>query len=187
MLKTQEPRFVAYYRVSTKEQGRSGLGIDAQRHAVAGLVLARRGLLLAEFTEIESGRNDERPRLKEARALAVKSKATLLIAKLDRLARSVSFISSLMADSRLEIEACDLPQANRMTLHIMAAVAEGEAAAISARTPRDIERETTITAIGEHDPDLIGGEMPATLPPKRGKGPSGGFHQADRAGNPSRL
>lgn len=128
------PRFVAYYRVSTVEQGRSGLGLDAQRQAVAGLVLGRRGELLAEFTEIESGRNDDRPKLREARAMAVKAKATLLIAKLDRLARSVSFIATLMADSRLEIEACDLPQANRMTLHIMAAVAEGEAAAISSRT-----------------------------------------------------
>lgn len=127
-------RYVAYYRVSTQEQGRSGLGLAAQEQAVRAHVRARGAELVAEFTEVESGRNADRPQLKRARALAIKSKATLLIAKLDRLARSVNFISALMMDRGLEIEACDLPAANRMTLHIMAAVAEGEAAAISART-----------------------------------------------------
>ncbi len=126
--------YVAYYRVSTQEQGRSGLGLDAQRDVVRRHVAAKGARLVAEFTEIESGRHDERPQLRKARVLAVRSKATLLIAKLDRLARSVSFISALMKDRRLEIEACDLPAANAMTLHIMAAVAEGEATAISTRT-----------------------------------------------------
>lgn len=127
-------KYIAYYRVSTQEQGRSGLGLDAQKVAVENHARSRSAEIIAEFTEVESGRNAERPQLRQARALAIRSKAVLLIAKLDRLSRSVQFISTLMSDSRLEIEACDLPAANRMTLHIMAAVAEGEAEAISQRT-----------------------------------------------------
>lgn len=133
-------KYVAYYRVSTQKQGVSGLGLDAQRDAVMRHARSKGADVIAEFTEIESGRNAQRPQLKFARSLAVKSKAVLLIAKLDRLARSVSFISTLMADNRLEIEACDMPAANRLSMHIMAAVAENEAEAISKRTSAALQQ-----------------------------------------------
>ena len=133
-------KYVAYYRVSTQKQGNSGLGLDAQRDAVMRHARSRGAEVIAEFTEIESGRNSQRPQLRAARSIAVRSKAVLLIAKLDRLARSVSFISTLMADSRLEIEACDMPAANRLSMHIMAAVAENEAEAISQRTSAALQQ-----------------------------------------------
>ena len=125
-------QYVAYYRVSTDRQGRSGLGLDAQRAAVAGY-LAGRGEPLAEFTEIESGRKNDRPQLAAALALCRQRRARLIIAKLDRLARNVHFISGLM-ESGVEFTACDMPEANRLTLHILAAVAEHEREAISKRT-----------------------------------------------------
>lgn len=124
--------YVAYYRVSTDKQGKSGLGLDAQRAAVAGH-LAGRGDLLAEFTEVESGKKSDRPQLAEALAQCRRRKATLIIAKLDRLARNVAFIANLM-ESGVEFVACDMPNANRLTLHILAAVAEHEREMISTRT-----------------------------------------------------
>ncbi|MBK3802670.1 resolvase [Azospirillum brasilense] len=124
--------FVAYYRVSTDRQGRSGLGLDAQREAVA-IHVAGRGDLVAEFTEVESGRKVDRPQLRAALDLAARRRATLVIARLDRLARNVAFIANLM-DSRVDFVACDMPEANRLTLHILAAVAEHERELISQRT-----------------------------------------------------
>ena len=124
-------RFIAYYRVSTDKQGKSGLGLDAQRQAVAGFV-AGRGEIIAEHTEIESTRN-HRPQLQAALDMCRKRKATLLIARLDRLARNVAFISNLM-ESRVDFVAVDMPDANRLTIHILAAVAEHEREAISNRT-----------------------------------------------------
>ncbi|KJC42258.1 recombinase family protein [Bradyrhizobium sp. LTSP857] len=125
-------RYVAYYRVSTQRQGRSGLGLEAQRQAVIER-LSGRGELISEYTEIESGRRTDRPRLAEALAACRLHRATLIIAKLDRLARNVAFVSNLM-ESGTEFEAVDFPQANRLTIHILAAVAENEAQAISQRT-----------------------------------------------------
>jgi DNA invertase Pin-like site-specific DNA recombinase len=123
---------IAYYRVSTLRQGQSGLGLDAQRSAVAAH--AKHNVLLSEYTEIESGKNHtNRPQLNAALQECRKKKATLVIAKLDRLSRNVSFISALM-DSGADIVCCDMPQANRLTLHILAAVAEHEREAISQRT-----------------------------------------------------
>jgi len=128
-----QPRYIAYYRVSTAAQGRSGLGLEAQQAAVKAFLQGRDHDLAGQFIEVESGRNSERPRLGEALALARKLKATLVIAKLDRLDRSVSFIANLM-DAGVEFVACDMPAANRLTLHIMAAVGEAEARMISERT-----------------------------------------------------
>jgi DNA invertase Pin-like site-specific DNA recombinase len=124
-------RFVAYYRVSTDKQGKSGLGLDAQRQAVVGFV-AGRGEIVAEHTEIESTRN-KRPELHAALDSCRKHRATLLIARLDRLARNVAFISNLM-ESRVDFLAVDMPEANRLTIHILAAVAEYEREMISKRT-----------------------------------------------------
>jgi DNA invertase Pin-like site-specific DNA recombinase len=124
--------YVAYYRVSTDRQGASGLGLDAQREAVARFAGA--GNLLAEYTEVESGKkHTNRPQLAAALAASKKQGATLVIAKLDRLARNVHFISGLM-ESKVDFVAVDMPQANRLTVHIMAAFAEHEREMISQRT-----------------------------------------------------
>lgn len=124
--------YIAYYRVSTDRQGASGLGLDAQRAAVAGFVGS--GQLVAEFTEIESGRrHTNRPQLLAALAECRKRRAVLLIARLDRLARNVAFISALM-ENGTDFIACDMPSATRLTIHILAAVAEHEREMISKRT-----------------------------------------------------
>ena len=124
---------VAYYRVSTKQQGNSGLGLEAQRAAVEAYALSTGATMQATYTEIESGKRADRPKLAAAIAHARRNKATLVIAKLDRLARNVAFLSALM-DSGCDFLACDNPNANRLTIHILAAVAEDEALRISART-----------------------------------------------------
>lgn len=126
--------FVAYYRVSTDRQGRSGLGLEAQRQAVACYLAQRSsGTLLGEFTEVESGQRAGRPQLAAALALARRRRATLVIAKLDRLARSVAFIAGLM-EGEAPFVACDNPHATPLTIHILAAVAQHEREMISART-----------------------------------------------------
>lgn len=124
--------FIAYYRVSTDRQGKSGLGLDAQRSAVANHILGR-GELVAEFTEIESGKKNDRPQLIEALAQCRKQKARLVIAKLDRLARNLAFIANLM-ESSVEFTACDVPEANKTFLQILAVFAEHERDMISKRT-----------------------------------------------------
>src|SRR5690242_7914082 len=127
-------KLVAYYRVSTQKQGRSGLGLEAQRDSVARYVSGTRGKLVGEFTEIESGkRNDNRPKLSEALSLCRIHSATLLVAKLDRLARSVAFISALL-ESGAKVVAVDMPDADVTMLQIYSVMAEREAKAISART-----------------------------------------------------
>lgn len=131
---TTSLKFVAYYRVSTAKQGASGLGLEAQRALVdRHLSGIEGGELVYEFTEIESGRKTKRPQLDAALWQCKRHGATLIIAKLDRLARNVHFISGLM-ESGVEFVAVDNPQANRLVLHILAAVAEEEARAISQRT-----------------------------------------------------
>ena len=126
-------RYISYQRVSTARQGRSGLGLDAQREAIRCHLSGAAGELLAEYTEIESGRRSDRPELAKALAACRLHRATLVIAKLDRLARNVAFISALM-DSGVEFIATDMPAASRLTLHMLAAVAENEARMISERT-----------------------------------------------------
>ncbi len=126
-------RFVSYLRVSTARQGTSGLGLEAQRAAVAGFLNGGDWTLVQEILEVESGKRNDRPALATALKLCRKHRATLVIAKLDRLARNVAFISNLM-ESGVEFVAVDMPQANRFVVHILAAVAEQEAEAISKRT-----------------------------------------------------
>ena len=124
--------FIAYYRVSTDRQGASGLGLEAQRAAV--LQHVGTGKLAAEYTEVESGKkHTNRPELLAALQECKRKKATLAIAKLDRLGRNVAFISALM-ESGADFVCCDNPHANRLMLHMLAAFAEHEAAAISQRT-----------------------------------------------------
>lgn len=125
--------FVSYLRVSTQRQGTSGLGLEAQRDAVAAYVASIGGTHVAEFVEVESGRLKARPVLVRSIAQCRREKAVLIIAKLDRLSRNVAFISSLM-ESQVEFLAVDAPYANRLMLHILAAFAEHERNEISART-----------------------------------------------------
>ncbi|MBI3410368.1 MAG: recombinase family protein [Planctomycetes bacterium] len=124
---------IGYMRVSTKGQGESGLGIEAQRAAVEAYAKQNGATLVMMYTEVESGKRADRPELARALAHARRIKATLVVAKLDRLARNVAFLSALM-ESKVPFVACDNPHANRLTLHILAAVAEAEALAISQRT-----------------------------------------------------
>src|ERR687889_1623464 len=126
-------KFIAYYRVSTAKQGRSGLGLEAQQEAVRSYLNGGAWQLVAEVVEVESGKRNDRPKLAEALRLCRLHGATLIIAKLDRLARNVAFISNLM-ESGVEFVAVDFPQANRLTVHILAAVAEHERELISQRT-----------------------------------------------------
>lgn len=125
--------FVAYYRVSTARQGRSGLGLDAQKQAVADYLNGGARRVLREYTEIESGKRKDRPELLKALAHCRQTGATLVIAKLDRLSRDAAFLLSLR-DSEVAFVAADMPEANRLTIGIMALVAEQEREAISRRT-----------------------------------------------------
>src|ERR1700730_14762435 len=125
--------FVAYYRVSTQKQGRSGLGLEAQQRAVRDHLDRTNRKLVAELVEIESGKKPDRPKLAEALKLCRLTGSKLIVARLDRLARNVAFVSRLM-EAGADFEAVDFPQANRFTIHIMAAVAEYEGRIISERT-----------------------------------------------------
>jgi DNA invertase Pin-like site-specific DNA recombinase len=126
-------KIVGYYRVSTKKQDRSGLGREAQQGAVQGYAKARNAELIAEYTEVETGKRADRPKLAEALAHARKAGATLVIAKLDRLARNVHFVSGLM-QSGVSFDCADRPGADPFRLHIEAAIAEEEARKIGQRT-----------------------------------------------------
>ncbi len=125
--------FVAYLRVSTDQQGRSGLGLDAQQAAIEGFLRPADRLLSPPFVEVESGRKAERPQLAAAIARCRQTGATLLVAKLDRLARDAHFLLGLQK-AGVDFVAADMPTANRLTVGIMALVAEEEARMISART-----------------------------------------------------
>lgn len=126
-------QIVSYLRVSTARQGASGLGLEAQWAAVAGFALSASHRIVAEFVEVESGAKADRPQLAAALAACRLHRATLVIAKLDRLARNVAFIANLM-DGGVEFVAFDMPHANRLTLHLLAAIAEHEREMISQQT-----------------------------------------------------
>lgn len=124
-------KYVAYLRVSTQKQGYSGLGLEAQREIIHNYL--HDTIPISEYVEVESGRKSNRPKLKEALSQCRKEGAILIVAKLDRLARSVSFLSSLL-ESDVEIVFCDFPQANKMVLHIISAISQYEAELTAART-----------------------------------------------------
>ena len=136
MVKPTPEKVVSYLRVSTEKQGKSGLGLEAQREEIARYLASTGGTLLMEFEEVETGKGadamDKRPKLKAAIALAKKQKAVLVIAKLDRLARNVHFISGLM-ETGVQFKCCDFPSADRTMIHIYAAMAEHEGRRISDR------------------------------------------------------
>ncbi|MFD1141123.1 recombinase family protein [Larkinella insperata] len=131
--------FVAYYRVSTKKQGKSGLGLEAQRSSVLSFV-KNQTLLVAEFCDIESGKNNQRPELQKAVQFAKQHGARLVIAKLDRLSRNLTFISSLM-DSKVSFVCADMPDANEFTIHIFAALAQQERKMIGERTKKALDEK----------------------------------------------
>lgn len=124
-------KFVAYYRVSTERQGRSGLGLEAQKATVKRF--AGHGEIIAEYKDVESGKRSDRPELLKAIADCRATGATLLVAKLDRLSRSVSFIFALL-DSKIDFVCADMPQANTLTIGIIASLAQYERELISQRT-----------------------------------------------------
>lgn len=126
-------RTISYYRVSTISQGRSGLGLDAQRSAIEAFCASRGCQGLGEYVEVESGKRDDRPELAKALHHAKVTGATLVIAKLDRLSRNLAFLAQLQ-DAGTRFVAADMPEANELTIHIMAAMAQAERKAISKRT-----------------------------------------------------
>jgi len=126
-------KIVAYYRVSTKKQGRSGLGLEAQKEMVRQLVLAHGATVIAEYVEIETGKKSARPKLQEAIHHAQLTNSTLVVAKLDRLARNCYFLNCLL-HANLDFVCCDNPYADRFNIQVLAAVAEHEARQIAART-----------------------------------------------------
>lgn len=144
------PTYVAYLRVSTAKQGASGLGLEAQRRAVADHVAAHRGDLIATFEEVESGKRDDRPQLARAMELCELTGARLLIAKLDRLSRDLHFTTGLQRRG-VDFVACDMPEANTFTVNVMVAVAQQEREAISARTKAALASiKTRLAEGGEH-------------------------------------
>jgi len=144
-------KFVAYYRVSTQRQGDSGLGLEAQRDSVQQYV-NKHGTLVAEYREVETGKRSDRPELNKAIAHSRRINATLVIAKLDRLARNVAFTAALM-ESGADFLCVDNPNANRLTIHVLAAVAEDEARRISSRTKAALQAyKKRGGKLGSHDP-----------------------------------
>src|SRR6266481_4925810 len=117
------PKFVVYYRVSTQRQGRSGLGLEAQKAAAHAYLQAHGGAELAHFVEVESGRQNSRPQLHKALLHCRQTRATLLVAKLDRLSRNAGFLLNLQKTG-VKFQAIDLPDANTLTLGVMASMAQ---------------------------------------------------------------
>ena len=147
---TPQARAIAYLRVSTQRQGRSGLGLDAQRETIARHCQAAGIVIAGEFIEVETGKGadalDRRPQLKAALIAARKIKAPVIVAKLDRLSRDVAFIAGLMA-AQTPFVCCDIPHADPFLLHIYAAVAEQERRMISARTKAALSAKKASGAI----------------------------------------
>jgi DNA invertase Pin-like site-specific DNA recombinase len=147
--------FVAYYRVSTDRQGRSGLGLEAQQRAVMDFLNGGSSELIGSFTEVETGKRSDRPELQKALALCRRRKAKLVIAKLDRLSRNLAFIATLM-DAGVEFIAVDNPAANKLTIHILAAVAQHEREAIGKRTSEALQAaKRRGRVLGRHGSEVL--------------------------------
>jgi DNA invertase Pin-like site-specific DNA recombinase len=157
-----EACYVAYYRVSTDKQGKSGLGLDAQQFAVREYLKSAQGQLSGELIEIESGRRKDRPQLMAALEVCRRSRATLVIAKLDRLARNVAFVSALL-ESRMKFVAVDMPEADITFLQMAAVFGEWEARKISERTKAALAAaKFRGTALGWGDPKRAGDQRKAS-------------------------
>lgn len=126
-------KIATYIRVSTDKQGRSGLGLEAQRAAISAYAKTAHAVTVAEFQEVESGRNNARPELQKALKMARVMGAKLVIAKLDRLSRNAAFLLNLQ-ESGVDFVACDMPEANALTVGIMSVIAQAESQMISERT-----------------------------------------------------
>ena len=138
MNESSSQRYVAYYRVSTRKQGQSGLGLDAQKIAVQEFLAMFSGTVIAEYIEIESGKRDDRPEFAKAADYAELANATLLVAKLDRLSRDLHFVTGLQKRG-IRFKLCDLPEVDQLTIHILAAMAQHEARMISLRTTQAMQ------------------------------------------------
>ncbi|MCB9924914.1 MAG: recombinase family protein [Planctomycetaceae bacterium] len=163
-------KLVPYYRCSTQKQARSGLGLEGQEATVMRFAAAHAADVLKSYVEVETGKSAERPELAKAVAHARRAKATLVIAKLDRLARNVHFLSGLM-EAGVKFVACDQPSANDLTIHILAAVAQDEAKRISERT------KAALAAYKAR-----GGKLGAALPECRNLTPDASRMGAEAAG-----
>jgi len=157
-MKDQKPKFITYLRVSTDRQGKSGLGLEAQRTAVHQFVAQRGGEIIApEYREIESGKVNNRPELEKAMRRCRLTGATLLVAKLDRLSRNAAFLMTLK-DSGVPFVAADMPDANTLTIGVMASLAQHEREMISKRTKQALEaakaRGTKLGGLRPGAPDI---------------------------------
>lgn len=148
-------KFVAYFRVSTAKQGVSGLGLEAQHSSVERYVAGVGGQIVETFQEVESGKKNDRAELAKALKACRVMRATLIIAKLDRLARNVAFVSNLM-EAGVDFVAVDMPQANKLTIHIIAAMAEHEREMISQRTKAALQAAKA-RGVKLGNPSLIAG------------------------------
>ncbi len=157
------PKFVTYFRVSTRKQGRSGLGLDAQQHAVRQYLFQVGGMETATFREVESGKDDDRPQLAKALQRCRQTRATLLIAKLDRLSRSGAFLYRLKDDGT-RFQALDIPEANTLTLGVMIAMTQHEREIISKRTTEALARRKAkgLPLGNPNPPDLSGYQRAAS-------------------------
>jgi DNA invertase Pin-like site-specific DNA recombinase len=139
VMKMADGKQVLYFRVSTQRQGKSGLGLDAQREQCHQFLNGGQWEVIGEFVEVESGRRNDRPQLEKALKLARVHNARLVVAKIDRLSRSVAFISKLM-ESGVQFVAADMPEMNPLSVHILAAVAEHERKLISSRVKEALKQ-----------------------------------------------
>jgi DNA invertase Pin-like site-specific DNA recombinase len=145
------PRFVIYLRVSTQEQGKSGLGLEAQATACRAHIEQMGGTCVAELREIASGDDDERPVLAQAIAMARRLKATLLVSKLDRLSRAVALVAGLLRDGNVELVVAECAKASTLELHLRATVAEEERRLIAERTKQALAAaKRRGTLLGSH-------------------------------------